>query len=109
MVAPSTSLLLDEPSATSVPLHPPTRAQVLADEAARTFTAAGFSVERNTPFAGAYVPVDYDKNTAVLAVMFEVRKDLLEADDSRVRVEGALAEVIRKAVEISRTDMGRPL
>lgn len=82
---------------------------VLADEADRAFTAAGFSVERNTPFAGAYVPVDYDKNTSVLAVMFEVRKDLLEADDSRVRVEGALAEVIRKAVEISRTDMGRPL
>ena len=34
-------LLLDEPSATSVPLHPPTRAQVLADEAgAREFVRA---------------------------------------------------------------------
>lgn len=34
-------LLLDEPSATSVPLHPPTRAQVLADEAgARAFVRA---------------------------------------------------------------------
>ena len=34
-------LLLDEPSAVSVPLHPPTRAQVLADEAgAREFVRA---------------------------------------------------------------------
>lgn len=34
-------LLLDEPSALSVPLHPPTRAQVLADEAgARAFVRA---------------------------------------------------------------------
>ena len=55
------------------------------------------------------MPVDYDKNTSVLAVMFEVRKDLLENDESRVRVEAALAEVIRKAVEISRIDMGRPM
>ena len=82
---------------------------VLVHDAARAFIAAGFNVERNTPFAGAYVPVDYDKDTAVLAVMIEVRKDLLESDESRVRVEAALAEVIRKAVEISRTDMGRPL
>lgn len=82
---------------------------VLADEAARAFRSAGFSVERNTPFAGAYVPVDYSGNTSVLAVMFEVRKDLLESDETRPRVEAALAEVIRKAVDISRTDMGRPL
>ena len=41
MVVPSTSLLLDEPSALSLPLHPPTRAQVLADEAgARAFVRA---------------------------------------------------------------------
>lgn len=81
---------------------------ILADEADRAFTAAGFNVERNTPFAGAYVPVDYAKNTSVLAVMFEVRKDLLSDDTTRPRVESALAEVMRKAVEISRSDAARP-
>ena len=55
------------------------------------------------------MPVDYDKNTKVLAVMLEIRKDLLENDETRTRIEDAVAELIAKAVEISRSEMGRPL
>lgn len=82
---------------------------LLADTTDRIFTAAGLNTERNTPFAGAYVPVDYDKNTKVLAIMLEVRKDLLENDGTRTRIVDAVAELIANAVEISRSEMGRPL
>lgn len=82
---------------------------LLADTADRVFTAAGFNTERNTPFAGAYVPLDYDKNTQVLAVMLEVRQDLMEDEETARRVEDALAELVAKAAEISQMGMGRPL
>lgn len=82
---------------------------LLADTADRIFTAAGFNTERNTPFAGAYVPLEYDRNTSVLSIMLEVRRDLLEAEASRERIEDALASLIDEASSISQSEMGRPL
>ena len=82
---------------------------ILVDTAARIFTEAGFRVERNTPFTGVYIPVEYEMNPAVLGIMFEVRDDLLAPDsEAFVRVTEALAKVIDEAERIAGLEMGRP-
>lgn len=82
---------------------------VLTDTVARVFAAAGFNVERNTPFTGVYVPADYESNAQVLGIMFEVRDDLLApGSESAASVAAALAEVLREAERIAGMEMGRP-
>ncbi|WP_301925718.1 N-formylglutamate amidohydrolase [Corynebacterium glaucum] len=82
---------------------------ILTDTAARIFSEAGFKVERNTPFTGVYIPVEFEMNAKVLGIMFEVRDDLLaEGSETADRVAAALAEVIREAEVIANTEMGRP-
>jgi N-formylglutamate deformylase len=54
--------------------HTPQR---LADALVVEFRAAGFSVELNTPFSGALVPlVYYGKDARVAAAMVEIRRDI---------------------------------
>ena len=66
-------------------------------------------MERNTPFTGVYIPVEFEMNAKVLGIMFEVRGDLLaEGSESAERAAAALAEVIREAEAIANTEMGRP-
>ena len=74
----------------------------------REFTAAGFNVERNTPFTGVYIPVEFTQNMKVLGVMIEVRKDILSSERA-ADVAAALAKVIRHAEEIAQSEVGRPL
>lgn len=81
---------------------------LLADVTDREFTAAGFSVERNTPFTGVYIPVEFTQNMKVLGVMIEVRKDILSGERA-ADVAAALAKVIRHAEEIAQSEVGRPL
>ena len=82
---------------------------ILTDTAARIFTEAGFKVERNTPFTGVYIPMEYEMNARVLGIMFEVRDDLLApGSESAARAAGALAEIISAAEQIAGTEMGRP-
>lgn len=85
---------------------------ILTDTAARILGEAGFSVERNTPFTGVYIPQQYEQNARVLGIMFEVRKDLLLGDaasETAARAAEALAKVIDAAAEIAQSEMGRPL
>ncbi len=83
---------------------------LLTDTAARIFTEAGFGVERNTPFTGVYVPVEFEMHPQILGIMFEVRSDLLaEGSDAANRVAGALAQVLTAAEEIAGSEMGRPM
>lgn len=82
---------------------------ILVDTAARIFTEAGFRVERNTPFTGVYIPLEYEMNPAVLGIMFEVRDDLLApGSEAASRVAEALTKVIEEAERIAGLEMGRP-
>lgn len=82
---------------------------ILVDTAARIFTEAGFRVERNTPFTGVYIPIDYEMNPAVLGIMFEVRDDLLApGGEAAGRMAEAMAKVIEEAERIADLGMGRP-
>lgn len=82
---------------------------ILVDTAARILKEAGFSVERNTPFTGVYIPVEYEMNPAVLGIMFEVRDDLLApGSEAAGRMADALAKVIDEAEKIAGLEMGRP-
>lgn len=82
---------------------------ILVDTAARILKEAGFSVERNTPFTGVYIPVEYEMNPAVLGIMFEVRDDLLApGSDAAARMAEAMARVIEEAEQIANLEMGRP-
>lgn len=82
---------------------------ILVDTAAHIFTDAGFRVERNTPFTGVYIPVEYEMNPAVLGIMFEVRDNLLApGSEAAGRMADALANVIEEAERIAGLEMGRP-
>jgi N-formylglutamate deformylase len=62
----------------------------LLSQAERAF--AGFEQARNTPFAGAYVPLEYyRRDPAVTAVMIEIRRDQYAGDPAGLdRVVAAL-------------------
>ena len=82
---------------------------ILTDTAARIFTDAGFTVTRNTPFTGVYIPVDFEMNPQVLGIMLEFRDDLLQSDSSTFEaLASGMASLIAAAQDIAGTGMGRP-
>lgn len=79
------------------PYHTP---EVLAVAVEDAYRASGFSMARNTPFAGAIVPLVFNRrDTRVISVMIELRRDIymdetsskLNADTERVRQATAKA------------------
>ncbi|MDZ4179131.1 MAG: N-formylglutamate amidohydrolase [Coriobacteriia bacterium] len=82
--------------------HTPT---VLVESLQHAFRAEGFTVHRNSPFAGTLTPLDYmGKDPRVMSVMIEVRRDLYcdEATGERTaefaRMRALLERVVSFAV-----------
>lgn len=77
----------------------------LLDAATTVFSAAGFTVEVNTPFSGCYVPLPLYGDRRVSSVMVEIRKDIY-LDSNRAlqpptsRLVNALTELIVKADDV---------
>jgi N-formylglutamate amidohydrolase len=73
----------------------------LAEAMAVAFAAEGWSVGRNAPFAGTFVPSGYyGREARVRSVMIEVRRGLYmdEADGHRLPVFATVASAIKRAV-----------
>ncbi len=79
---------------------------VLADVLVGAFRAEGFSVERNVPYAGTFVPSGYyGQDDRVRSVMIEIRRGLYldEASGARLpafdEVRGAITRAVAAAIE----------
>ena len=85
----------------------------LFEEAARLCRGAGFSVDRDQPFAGAIVPSKrYSTDRSVLSLMLELRRDTYvdeesgakrpQFDEVRARMQTIVRAIVRTAFERTR-------
>jgi len=73
----------------------------LVELAQEQFTQAGYTVETNRPFAGTLVPSKhYQRNTSVLGLMIEVRRDLYMDEEAggRLPAFSKVSEVVQSTL-----------
>jgi N-formylglutamate amidohydrolase len=91
------------------PFHTPEAAVLALEHAYRSF---GYEVGRNTPYAGAIVPLAfYGRDTRVKSVMIELRRDLYMDEETGALRPGAarLQQATAAAVAALRTQVLMPI